>query len=186
ATLNVSGQNGGGNSDSSFIDDAFGATKELFGEAAEGLSWRVNAVVDGVSEDFSDGFWEGVVRFTGGRTDMSKSEEFTQNFMRTSIVAGPIADLDKKAVGLIFGSQFATKNGGMTFGQWAKSGFKTAAHMQTRAATAAYVGRTALLNGAVTTVAYAGGNAAGSALRVYMNRAARRASNYFNDNEFAN
>ncbi|WP_256209459.1 RHS repeat-associated core domain-containing protein [Pseudidiomarina donghaiensis] len=175
ATLSFQDQGGGSgtNGEQSFIDDAFGATKEMFGDVADGIAWRYNAVADGISEDFSEGFLEGVINFTGGRTDTSALEDFRRNYAETSIVLGPIADLDKKATGMLVGGQLAKTNGGMTFGQWAKTGFRPAPHLQTRAATLGYVGRTSAINGAVVTAAYEFGNAVGSGIRVGVNRFAR-------------
>jgi len=121
------------------LTDAGNITGELAADAWEGLSFGFNAVKDGVASDFEDGMWEGIVRFTGGRNGDDALAEMRQNFLSTSIVAGSLKDLDKKAVSAMFAGELTKRNGGMTFGQWLKTGFKTAPHLQTRAATAGFV-----------------------------------------------
>lgn len=158
---------------------------ELSSDALDGVSWRLNAVKDGVASDFEDGFWEGVVRFTGGRNGDDALAEMRQNFLSTSIIAGPLKDLDKKVVSAAFAGELTKRNGGMTFGQWLKTGFKTAPHLQTKAATAGFVARTTAINAVVITTAYEGWNGFGSAIRVGINRGARNISDWVNDKKYA-
>jgi len=167
------------------LTDAGNITGELAADAWEGLSFGFNAVKDGVASDFEDGMWEGIVRFTGGRNGDDALAEMRQNFLSTSIVAGSLKDLDKKAVSAMFAGELTKRNGGMTFGQWLKTGFKTAPHLQTRAATAGFVARTTVINAAVITTAYEGGNLFGSAIRVGVNRSARKISDWVNNEKHA-
>ena len=187
--LSYSGLEGNGgdkpsSQNSKFASDAFDAVSGVLGDAADSLAWTYDAVASGLKEDFSDGVAEGLVRFTGGRSNKSKLEEFRSNYAASSLIVGPITNADKKAVAALFSGELTKRNGGMTFGQWAKSGFAIAPHMQTRAATAAYVGRTTIINTAVFTFAWEIGTGIGSGARMGLNRSFRGLSDWVNDDKF--
>ncbi|UTW45562.1 RHS repeat-associated core domain-containing protein [bacterium SCSIO 12696] len=155
--------------ENAWYQDAWNWTKNtatgFWGEAKFGY----NAVVNGVSEDFSNGFWEGMVQITGGRSNNSAGEDIILNYKRTSIAFGPL-ELDKTAAGLFVAGSMAKKTGGMTIGQWAKIRFQPARHLRTRIQTARLVGVTTVANAARIGLAYEGGNLIGSGIRVGINR----------------
>lgn len=152
------------------------SVSQTLNRIGEGISFRYNAVVDGVSRDFSNGFVDGVIEITGGRSESAFLEDVNSNFGKTSIVFGSLS-LDKTITSVAVSGQMASRWGGMTIGQWAMRGFAPANHLSSRAATARLVAFTSVVQSAAPTVSYEGGNYAGSVIRVTTNRLFR----YFGD-----
>ncbi|NQY36271.1 MAG: hypothetical protein HRT37_15110 [Alteromonadaceae bacterium] len=160
----------------SYAKKKWGQIQSFAQKIAEAVSWRYNAVIDGLSSDFSDGFVEGMINFTGGRTDMSFGQQVMENYGQSSLVFGHLS-VDKTVTSLLVSGQVANRWGGMTIGQWARTGFAPAAHLSTRAATMGYVGYTSVVNSVAITAAYETGNFTGALLRTTANRTFR----YFGD-----
>ncbi|WP_444923822.1 RHS repeat-associated core domain-containing protein [Microbulbifer sp. DLAB2-AF] len=147
------------------------AAKGYAGAFWDGAKWRYNAVANGLSQDFSEGVLEGIINFTGGRTDQGFFEQTLETYKSTSIVAGPIVDLDKKLTSIAVGGAVTRTYGGYSFGQLALKG--PAPHLGTYAASARLAAGTAAINSVLITSSYEFGNGVGSLTRTFVNRAAR-------------
>lgn len=144
----------------------------IYQSMAEEVSFGFNAVIDGMSEDYQSGGISGViVGATGGVSDRSFFGELFSNYGETSIVFGPIANVDKMAVSMSMGGAVTSKYGGYTFGQLVKMG--PAPHLGTYAASARLAAATTVVNSVIFTGAYEGGNLMGSGIRAGINRLAR-------------
>ncbi|MGP9631254.1 RHS repeat-associated core domain-containing protein [Halomonas sp. AOP42-C1-46] len=133
-----------------------------------GLKWRYNAVATGLSEDFSDGFTEGMVRFTGGRPEQSFFEQTMDSYSSSSIAIAFIGDPIKKGVGILTGGAMAKTYGGYTIGNYVIRG--RAPHLGTHPGTIKLVTGTTIANSALVTASYEGGAATGSVIRTSANR----------------
>ena len=153
------------------------AAKERIRSSYEGVADEIkfgaNAVVKGISEDYANGgVREIFIGATGGRSQNSFWQDALGNFSESSLLFGNIA-VDRTVVVGVAGGVAAPQWGGLTIGQWAKTGFAPAAHLATRYQTAVLVGGTTAVQGAVGGFAYEGGNLAGSFIRTSVNRLLR-------------
>lgn len=146
----------------------FAGLRGKFDEMADGIAWRYNAVANGLSEDFSDGFVEGMIRFTGGRSDQGFFEDTLDNYLSTSLTVGMLKNADRTAVSFLVAGSMAQTWGGYTAGQYLLRG--PAPHLGTHSGTLRLVAGTTALNTVLVTGSYEGGNAAGSLVRTSVNR----------------
>ncbi len=131
-----------------------------------------NAIANGVSEDYQNGGALGVIiGATGGRTTQGAFEQITENYSATSLIAGPVQNLDRTVASVLTGGAITRTYGGYSAGQYALRG--PAPHLGTHAATARLVAATTTINSVVITGSYEFGNGIGSLIRTGVNRAAR-------------
>lgn len=138
------------------------------------VAFGVNAVADGIASDYKNGGVLGVViGATGGHDSSGFEAQTRKNYASTSLIVGPIKDVDKKLVGLAAGGLFAKRYGGYTVGQFILKG--PAPHLGTYSGTARLVAATSIVNGILITGAWEFGSGAGAVLRASINHAARAA-----------
>ncbi|MCE9687665.1 hypothetical protein LZP73_15865 [Shewanella sp. AS16] len=149
-------------------DKAKGFVQSVAGEVAFG----VKAVYNGISEDYRSGGVLGVViGATGGSTEQSFFEQVNSDYASTSIVFGPLKNLDKTLTSLAVGGAMAQRYGGYSFGKLILKG--PAPHLGTYGASARLAAGTTAVNSVLITGSYEGGNYVGSLLRTTINRTAR-------------
>lgn len=130
------------------------------------------AVVNGIAEDWREGGLLGfVIGATGGPTEQKLIEQILTDYQRTSLVVGPVKDLDKTATSLAMGGAITRRYGGYSFAQLAFQG--PAPHLGTYTATARLAAQTTAINAVVITSAFEAGNLTGSFLRAGINRSLR-------------
>ncbi|MFG6668810.1 RHS repeat-associated core domain-containing protein, partial [Halomonas sp. HNIBRBA4712] len=156
--------------------DLVGKVTNKANEAWDGLKWRYDAVSTGLKEDFSDGFLEGLIRFTGGRTEESFLEQTIENYSSSSIAVNFIGDPLKKGAGILTGGQIAKRYGGYTIGNYVFKG--PAPHLGNHPGTLRLVAVTTAVNSALITSAYEAGAGGGSIVRTLANRSFRRLSEF--------
>lgn len=144
-----------------------------FGQAvADEVSFGVEAVANGVSGDYREGGVLGVViGATGGHTEQGFMEQVNSDYASTSIVLGPLKNIDKTLTSLTVGGAITQRYGGYSFGKLLLRG--PAPHLGTYAASARLAAGTTAINTVLITSSYEGGNYFGSALRAGINRTAR-------------
>nr|WP_301011522.1 RHS repeat-associated core domain-containing protein [Halomonas sp.] len=152
------------NANNSFLNQVSDTASDIW----NGLKWRYNAVATGLSEDFSDGFTEGMVRFTGGRPEQSFFEQTMDSYSSSSIAIAVIGDPIKKGAGIVTGGAMAKTYGGYTIGNYITRG--PAPHLGTHSGTLRLVAGTTVTNSALVTASYEGGAATGSVIRTSVNR----------------
>lgn len=156
------------------IKSAQESVKSAANTVKEEVVFGANAVVDGISSDYRNGGALGVViGATGGHDSSGFRAQTLKNYSSTSLVIGPITNVDKKVVGLAVGGAFAKRYGGYTAGQLMFKG--PAPHLGTYSATARLVAATSIVNGVLITGAWEFGSAAGAVFRTTINHAARAA-----------
>lgn len=146
---------------------------KAFGQSVvDEVAFGANAVANGVSEDYQAGGILGVIiGATGGPTDQSFFGQIGSNYASTSLIVGPINNLDKTLTSIAVGGAITRTYGGYSFGQLLLRG--PAPHLGTYGASARLAVGTTLINSAVIAVSYEGGNLAGSTFRAIINRSAR-------------
>jgi len=112
-----------------------------------------------------------VVNFTGGRTDQSFMEQVNSDYASTSIVFGPLKNIDKTLTSLAVGGAISQRYGGYSFGKLLFKG--PAPHLGTYGASARLAAGTTAINTVLITSSYETGNYAGSLIRTTVNRIAR-------------
>ncbi len=144
-----------------------------FGQSvADEVAFGAKAVYNGISEDYEHGGVLGVViGATGGPTDQGFFEQVNSDYASTSIVFGPINNLDKTLTSLAVGGAMAERYGGYSFGKLILKG--PAPHLGTYGAAARLAAGTTAINSVLITGSYEGGNYFGAALRAGINRTAR-------------
>jgi uncharacterized protein RhaS with RHS repeats len=149
--------------------------KSAASTAKDEVAFGVNAVADGISSDYKNGGMLGVViGATGGYDSSGFKAQTLKNYASTSLVVGPITNVDKKLVGLAAGGSFAKRYGGYTVGQFIFKG--PAPHLGTYSGTARLVAATSIVNGVFIGGAWEFGSGAGAVLRTTINHAARAAA----------
>lgn len=146
---------------------------QAYGQAiVDEASFGFNAVCDGVSDDYREGGVLGVIiGATGGQTEQGFFEQVNSDYASTSLIAGPVENLDRSLTSVAVGGAITKRYGGYTFGQLLLKG--PAPHLGTYSASARLATMTTAVNSVVITGSYEAGNYAGSLLRSTVNRAAR-------------
>ena len=151
------------------IDSLKAVGANLFDE----VEFGINAVKSGIQEDYENGgLREVVIGATGGHTNESFRDQFVSNYQSTSIIAGPLSNIDRTIVSLASGSAIASRYDGYTFGQLLLKG--PAPHLGTYAASARLAAISTGINAVIVTTAYEGGNFAGSLIRTTTNSLVRQ------------
>jgi len=157
----------------SLMEKARAKAESFSSNIAKEIKFGANAIIDGVVEDFANGgIREVFIGATGGRSQNTFLQDAFGNFGESSLLFGNIA-VDRTIVVGTAGGFAAPQWGGITLGQWVRTGFAPAAHLATRAQTAALVGGTAAAQGAAGGLAYELGNLGGAFIRTGVNRALR-------------
>jgi hypothetical protein len=168
------------NEASGTLQRAASSIKSLGSRLFQEIRFGANAVADGIVDDYKHGgFWEAVTYATGGRTNEGFLEQISNNFESTSIVAGPINNIDKKLVALTISSAVTKSYGGYSALQYARHGIPV--HLPSHATTIRLVAGTTLTNAVVITGSYELGNGIGSFSRTVINRGSRAVQNFFNN-----
>ena len=84
----------------------------------DGVVFGANAVANGVSEDYRENGVLGVViGATGGHTEQGFMKQVYSDFASTSIVFGPLKNVDKTLTSLALGGAISQRYGGYSFGK---------------------------------------------------------------------
>ncbi|WP_447894333.1 RHS repeat-associated core domain-containing protein [Vreelandella sp. GE22] len=144
----------------------------------DGLKWRYDAVSSGLQEDFSDGALEGLIRFTGGRTEENFINQTMETYYSSSIAIRFIGDPLETGAGMWAGGKMAQSYGGYTVGNYILQG--PAPHLGTHLGTLRLVAATSVANSAMVTGAYEAGTMSGAGIRTTANRFFRKFDNFLN------